>query len=90
MLDVVAVDPQEEHVAGEMHESGVQEHRGEERRHGRIRGTEPVGEHHEVVGAHLPEQLRRRQAPSELLQQHADVAGQRRVPQVGLDDAERQ
>ena len=32
LLDVVAEDPQEQHVAGEVHEAAMQEHRGHEGR----------------------------------------------------------
>jgi hypothetical protein len=43
VLDVVAEDPQVEHVAGEVHGAAVDEHRGQHRAPREIRRNEAVG-----------------------------------------------
>ena len=60
VLDVVAIDPQEEHVAGKMHEAGVEKHRREQGRRRRRHRTKAVVEDDEVVGRDLSHQLCRR------------------------------
>ena len=50
VLDVVAVDPQKQHVAAEVHQPGVHEHAREQVGHRRVPHQKPMVEHHEVPG----------------------------------------
>jgi hypothetical protein len=91
VLDVVAVDPQEQHVPGEVHQSAVQEHRREQAGDGRGGGMEAVPEDEQVVRAHPLRHhadLRYRQAAvgGDRLQ----VGGERRVVGIGLLERQRQ
>jgi len=83
MLDVVAVDPQEQHVAEQVHEPAVQEQRHEQVPHVGRAGFVAVGEHEEVVGAQLLEHLPQRHAGRQRLPDALHVDPQRRVVHIG-------
>ena len=93
MLDVVAADPEKQHVAGEMEESGVQEHRGEERRQARLRRPETPFEDEQVVPGEPPVHhgdVTPRDRSWQRLDPGADVFLDHRIGPLGSNQAERQ
>ena len=82
-LDVVAVDPEEEHVPEQVHEAAVQEHAAEQVAELRGVGAEAVLEREQLVPARLRDELAQLAAAVELTRHHLHVLAEGRVVVVG-------
>ena len=82
ILDVVAVDEQEQHVPEEVHEAPVQEHREEEIADVHRRGTEAPLVDEQVVLAHAAEHRRWVGSRRQVLHDRRDVLGHPRVRDI--------
>jgi hypothetical protein len=94
VLDIVAEDPQEQHVAAQVQPAAVQEHRGDERQLGRHqnhpRRQRPLAGDHRRYGAQRVDDPVLRRAEAQLPQEGDDARRDQRHRDVGkADPAER-